>query len=398
MESKIQDASAGTVLPMPAAKPDLPEKPPSPSIEEWGDKFGTFLSLTLFSLGGGLLVSYYSHIHYLPDIKWEESMTYLFALAIFGSLLALLYALLLVVPGLIWSEGLVYDDLLVRGLCLKEINTYKPCVISISRRLAIPFALFMFVSHVSLFVDPPYLLWVIAPLSLACTCCLVWRNLNEGFKGLNSRQLARYVFIFSLSCLSGFGALFIFHWLVSSEGPMLGICMVTLVLTNISVSMVYRAHPRAVWAVGISAALLLLASGEALTRETSSRLSDRVMSFFGIGSGHPVTLVVNAKGLQTLKLYAIAQPNTQAPACVTGVEILSRLGSEFFLRYSSGNSKRDFSLGKDAVDSWFYQAEGLPAECVPSLPPKAGAGTTVESVKQRKVPATAVAEPQSSSP
>jgi hypothetical protein len=66
--------------------------------------------LIFLGFGSAVLASYYAHIHYLPELKWEESFAYLAAVTILGGGIVAIYVLLLYLPGWIWSEFLIFDS------------------------------------------------------------------------------------------------------------------------------------------------------------------------------------------------------------------------------------------------------------------------------------------------
>src|SRR5688572_6126849 len=78
--------------------------------------------LVSLGFGGALLVLYYTHIHYFPDLEWKESLTYLAALSLLGGTVAFLYSLLLFFPGLIWSEFLIHDSEMEDKLCYPDTD------------------------------------------------------------------------------------------------------------------------------------------------------------------------------------------------------------------------------------------------------------------------------------
>jgi len=109
------------------------------------------LWVTLFVLGGGLLALYYAQIGYFPDFGWEDALTYMALMAIIGGSLLVAYGLLLFVPGAMWSEFLVFVPELQPGLTLQTRDS-EPCVLSIAKRVLIPFAAFITFCHCLLYL------------------------------------------------------------------------------------------------------------------------------------------------------------------------------------------------------------------------------------------------------
>src|SRR4029077_11920699 len=87
--------------------------------------------LVFLGFGSAFLALFYSRIHYFPEIKWEESFSYLAAVSVLGGGVVAIYGLLLFVPGWIWSEFLIFDTELERGtLCYfydLSGNRSEPC-------------------------------------------------------------------------------------------------------------------------------------------------------------------------------------------------------------------------------------------------------------------------------
>ena len=124
-----------------------------------GPALGLLIWLVLIAFGGGLLAMYYATVGYFPDIKWDESLTYLAVLSILGGCIALAYTLLLFLPGVIWSEFLIFDKELRHSLCFIGNDGHEPCTFSILRRLGVPFAIFMISTHFFIvFGEAPFLI------------------------------------------------------------------------------------------------------------------------------------------------------------------------------------------------------------------------------------------------
>src|SRR6185503_19252287 len=90
------------------------------SVSAFAIANGTLICWLLFlGFGSAFLASYYSHIHYFPELKWEEAFSYLAAVSVLGGGVMAVYGMLLFVPGWIWSEFIIFDAELVenRPLC-----------------------------------------------------------------------------------------------------------------------------------------------------------------------------------------------------------------------------------------------------------------------------------------
>src|SRR3954463_15106333 len=92
----------------------------------------TLIAWLLFlGFGSAFLAFYYSHIHYFPELEWQESFSYLAAASVLGGGLVAVYGLLLFIPGWIWSEFLIFDATLLEEkiLCysVRRGGTVDPC-------------------------------------------------------------------------------------------------------------------------------------------------------------------------------------------------------------------------------------------------------------------------------
>jgi hypothetical protein len=122
------------------------------------------LWFVLLAFGGGCLAWYYRSIHYFPRIEWHESLNYLALLSIVGGSLVVAFGLLAFLPGVIWSEVLFADPKL--GRALRYNNNRELCIITISRVLGFPFAIFILLVHIPIVIGTilksavPFGLWL----------------------------------------------------------------------------------------------------------------------------------------------------------------------------------------------------------------------------------------------
>jgi hypothetical protein len=143
---------------------------------------------------------------------------------------------------------------------------------------------------------------------------------------------------------------------------MLVVCTIVVALTNSLVAFYFRSKQLLSVQCAIGAALLLLALGNVIVKK-EARLPSQIMGLFGIGFGHPVTLILKKDAAEILGGVGIlGEAPAQKPPGVSpqgaesesGVvkikqaEILSRLGTEYVIRAQN----RRFSIPKDMVLSW----------------------------------------------
>src|SRR6185312_11949799 len=146
------------------------------------------LWLSLFILGGGLLALYYSGIHYFPVVSWQDALTYLALMTIIGGSLLVAYSFLLFVPGAIWSKFLIFDKPL-HPLFEMGGRSSEPCAWLITKRILLPFSVYMAFCHFLLYQEIPG--WFVplgALASLAAVSILLGRDLREQLRSAELRK------------------------------------------------------------------------------------------------------------------------------------------------------------------------------------------------------------------
>ena len=392
----------------PATRDDAPRT--SPEIGELLKGNTTLLVWLVFlALGGGILALYYARISYLPDIEWSSSIVYLAVASFIGGGLGLLLALSVFLPGVIWSELLVFDRTLVEEEVFCYEKSSEPCIRTILLYLGVPFGIVLLISHIALRVDvmvhsdktavTVYLAIVylaIAAVLLVRTFfvgrliltrlliygavfdgleedlsarrvikylvfvirCLAWTRRTKnpaGFDDKYRRRIFKYSIWFTLSVfLSQISMLVVYRLSGKLSWPSFGIltviCTTGVFVSNIVVAVSYRHYPRQAIAASLVAAAVLL-----FVADQFSSLSEGIMAFYGFGNNQRLNLVINEEG--TAIMETLDLPNNWSPTepdKVYDAEILSRLGSEYYLRVgrSDGIAGRKFTLPKSAVKSF----------------------------------------------
>jgi hypothetical protein len=276
-----------------------------------------------------------------------------------------------------------------------------------------------FIAKVSGWFQPGLgILWISALLPLASFVVMFYRWLKSRgqqrasesaathpsapLNGSASRQgrvpdkwslLCRSIVAFDGAALLSLVALWFFHRIYSGKAPgahgpheillsLLLLCTVVVIVANLAVSVLFHKYPQKALLASFMAALLLLGAGQLLGAKPEERLPAKIMEKFGFG-GQSATLVLTDQGGRLLCQQAIPvefEERTQADvgkdetsgdsektaadepgakgrfAHVAGMTILSRLGSQYILRYEE--DKRTIALPKEEVLSWSLPPEG----------------------------------------
>ncbi len=315
--------------------------------------------LIFLGFGSAFLAFYYSKIHYFPELKWEESFSYLAAISVLGGGIVAIYGLLLFVPGWIWSEFLIFDAQLEQGtLCYHSMqpgNRPEPCFWSISHFLVVPFALLMVVLHLAIFAGDIRLL---AATTVVGILAVTWYSLWEFLKEINKRPLqtsakkrsllVKYVVTADVAALASVTSLFILSHLVDPRRHSWGLlvlCTIWVVVSNFLVAVQYRQRRDRAVMTSIIAALTLIICGETFSERRASQ-SERLMASFGVGDPlRQVSLELTDKGAALLKNGGLQ---------AQGVTLLSRLGEEYLVEGTLANGTRTgrVALPKRLVNSW----------------------------------------------
>src|SRR5262245_55318369 len=105
--------------------------------------------LVFLAFGGGIISFYYSHIRYLPDIEWSQSIVHLATATLVGGGFAILLTLSLFLPGCVWSAFLIRDERLMESFCFHE-DTDEICLITLFWKIGFPFGVAVFINHIFL--------------------------------------------------------------------------------------------------------------------------------------------------------------------------------------------------------------------------------------------------------
>lgn len=390
------DGAPAPATSAPSSEPDGAFRPPNAAAASLA------LWVFLLAFGGGCLTLYYTGIHYIPEIAWDQSLTYLGVVSIIGGCLLALFGLLEFLPGLIWSEFLISDIDLQGALNYRRASCdWEPCLLRIGRRLALPFAVLIGSFHFGLCRGHIFWAALVAMLlgillfvatagwlgspeeetspPSSCTCPpAAPAPCDHCLRGSIPSRRARYVGAFALSGAFGLASLTATYYIVGAGGLdwKLGtICEVVVVASNVFVAMLFSKHPRGAVVIAFVAASTLLVAGELIERDRS--LVNRIMEHFGVGRESMVSLVVKHDAFDILRgQNVLFTPGPSgATARVDDVAMLSRLGKDYFLRYG----RCRLTLPKEMVLSWSTldppPQVSSPRPGVPPAPPPAKPGS-----------------------
>jgi hypothetical protein len=323
--------------------------------------------LIFLAFGGGIMALYYARIRYLPDIEWSAALVHLGVGTIVGGTVALLFAMSLLLPGLIWSEFLIFDSKMEREKVFRFDNGKELCVQSIFKLLGAPLGLALLASHLSLvtgqYISSIGVVLLVYVAVSAISIAVVWRHMRAVFEekgkpafkedgtpetingdGLKLWSL-RSVSWFTLSLVLSQISIVAEYVLstpttLSSFFALTFICTAGVLVSNHVVAMLYRSNPKQAILASLVAAGFLL-----FTADWFSPLSLRIMSYYGMGGGRTVDLVLTEDGSKVVGDLGFALCETRT---VCSVEILSKLGDEYYLVVN----KKTFTLPKAAVQSY----------------------------------------------
>ena len=319
--------------------------------------------LVFLAFGGGIISFYYSHIRYLPDIEWSQSIVHLATATLVGGGFAILLTLSLFLPGCVWSAFLIRDERLMESFCFHE-DTDEICLLTLFWKIGFPFGVAVFINHIFLVAFEKWLRdSLLYAFGITCAILLIpmgfWitHNLKQLLEPVKeslvdkeeNRRLFKYVSWFLISIVvSQFSMLLIYLLSGRPTGKAFWIttifCTLGVLISNHVVAIHYeKSRVQSVLASLVIAALLLFIA------DRNSTLSVQVLAFFGLGEASAsIDLLLTEDGVlarDKLGLAGRCPPESQERLC--DVQVLSRLGNEYLLKAGD----RIFSLPKSAVIS-----------------------------------------------
>jgi hypothetical protein len=337
-------------------------QPVKPTAIEFLAKFDTTVlaGLVFLAFGGGIISFYYSHIRYLPDIEWSQSIVHLATATLIGGGFAILLALSLFLPGCMWSAFLIRDERLRDSFRFHK-ETDEICLRTLLVKIGLPFGVVVFANHIVLFLSEERwqdsLLYV---YGITCAILLIpmrWWIRHNLAKLIESkcqdkekgRRLFKYIAWFLVSIIvSQFSMLLIY--LISGRPTGIAFwittvfCTLGVLISNHFVAIHFeKSRVQSVLVSLVIAALLLFIA------DRNSTLSVQVLAFFGLGEkSASVDLLLNKEGAEAsekLGLQGRCTPTSEERLC--DVQVLSRLGNEYLLKAGD----QIFTFPKSAVIS-----------------------------------------------
>jgi hypothetical protein len=317
--------------------------------------------LSFLAIGGGLLALYYAKIGYLPEIEWKAVLIYLFICTIVGGTIGLLLTIALFIPGVLWSEFIIFDPAFEKHLSY-NLERKEPCMRSIIICLGLPFLLLLLISHLLLLVGRAFEYWGWAAVLLLATFWIMrlrfeaillkekkskahatnkpkpvkgWylkriRKFLRPRRKFMSRQTFKCSFWFTLSVLLSQLSMYVIYRLSGSVREptrfmaLTVLCTAGVWISNHVVAFWYHRYPRQAVVTAFVAAGLLL-----FTADNFSSLSVRLMNRYGIGYNKRVNMLVTDHGFAIITSLGVPDCGTSQ---VCNVEILSKVGDQYFLR------------------------------------------------------------------
>lgn len=340
-------------------------QPDKPTPIEFLAKFDTTVlaGLVFLAFGGGIISFYYSHIRYLPDIEWSQSIVHLATATLIGGGFAILLALSLFLPGCMWSAFLLRDKRLKDSFWFHGAKD-EVCLRTLLYNIGLPFGVVVLANHIVLLLSEDYwkdsLLYV---YGITCTILLVpvawWikHNLENLLKNKKKDidtdekgpRFFKYIAWFLVSIIvSQFSMLLIYLFSGRPTGWAFWIttifCTLGVFISNHFVAIHYeKSRVQGVLVSLVIAALLLFVA------DRNSTLSVQVLAFFGLGEkSASVDLLLNKEGAEASKNLGLQErctPKSEERLC--DVQVLSRLGNEYLLKAGD----QVFTLPKSAVIS-----------------------------------------------
>ena len=339
-------------------------KPASNQLDKFVIANASFAIWLIFlAIGGGITALYYSRIGYLPEIEWQSVLIYLFIGSVVGGTLGLLLTISIFIPGVLWSEFIIFDPSFKDHFAYDDTGD-EPCIRSVIQCLGVPYAGILLLSHVMLLLPSAFYYWLSAAGVLLLTFLLmrlrfervmrednedselngpqpdngqagkVVRELLKPRRQFNSRQTFKFAFWFTLSVLLSQISMFVIYRMSGSMGRSWNFVYLTLLCTagvcisNHVVALRHHLYPRqGVLAALVAAGVLLVAA------DSFSSLSVRLMNRYGIGFDQRFNLLLTDDGYKTLRSQGVRECGAAPQVC--NIEILSKVGDQYFLRASN---------------------------------------------------------------
>lgn len=318
-----------------------------------------YFYLASLGLGGIIMLGYYLHIDYLPDLDAGSLIYFLLILAATGALFIVMLGFAFVMPGLVWRHF---------AMRVKEFATlrfdardHRPLM----RSFWVPLLPTLVGTTAALYLRlPDSWRWAIWLTSLACS--LVWlfaRLRKKGIKTCGAH--CKYYFIWLMSWSTLFISLYFIVMVIHDPSTPLShfndvawlfFIEILLVISMFNVlvvkspgqalSRVPTKFRSVVWVAGIATVLFV-----AVTASTQawSLIPRAVFRAYRLGGDIAVATVVTQQGCAVASAYDLDRTPLGDGTChLENLKLRSRLGSEYLLIADNGT---EFALPRSLVAS-----------------------------------------------
>lgn len=312
--------------------------------------------------GGAIFLIYYAQNNFLPDLDANAIVTLLAVASVTGGIFLLSISAGLIIPGLFWSLCVVRVERFAKLWRGRGVRAKKRIAITFLT-MSIPFGLLA--SADSLWGLK--LSWFILGLFGSCIIASIlirllirqrrwgkrrtklrwWDYLILGVLGTIAWLFCALPFGFVLKLASNQGQrLNDWNWIVTVL-----FTLVFVVIINTLIPILSKGNRSAVWITGITLATSLIVL---ISLNASTTLSAAVMRQYSLGGISNVTMVLNQQGCETLEMLGLKTACAQNDgACrVDQIQIISRLGSSYYLSLNQNGRTIEFTLPNSAIISW----------------------------------------------
>ena len=316
----------------------------------YGNIASLFWSLFLL-VGGGIFISFYANIGYMPDFDFESSLTLLSAASITAILTLILLVVILIMPGFFWSNTwadrssikINWENEEAQKSFLKTALWFGAPILFFYGLLVLAFyswvlAIFYGLLGVSISY---FLVYKLSSLRGRLLCYEVCKMLGTSFVC----SMLAFLPIYLVVTLSSSN-------IVTSKGSPAYIGVVVAFFIAF-VNVLTTVKPRNInglayyFGLGVVALYIVLASFEVF-----HRIPERVMEIYKFGSINTKSIIFKSGACETLILHGLLAKNESKSQCVLeNVKILSRLGSDMYLE-SKGLK---ITIKNSEVLSWSVQ-------------------------------------------
>lgn len=308
-------------------------------------------------LGGGIFVSYFAHIEYMPDFDLKSSITITAAAAVTALMITVSLLVVMILPGVFWRY--------VWGESSSFKNEWKD-----DEGNLIFFGLFV---------------WLIIPISVVYVTTLVsyhigWKSAFVvvlvflfyfyffiSYRKLHFLQTFKEIILLSVSAFFSsiilFFPLFFVLKLTFDEGapkdlPLLvsgGLSGAFIVVANIMATTNPKNLKSFYWFFGLGALIFIVVFS---SFGKFHIIPARVMGIYKFGNIFVDDIVLKEDACNVFRKLKVDVSEIENNICTAqGVLILSRLGREVYIQYASDGGGVKFTIPSNQISSWSIREE-----------------------------------------